>query len=201
MLLFLVPAEKQIRELTGPGFTERWLSWKYATESQRVRSYIKSELDKILASNQYNGHAPVLAPDEVTAVRKNLQNQEIEVDADTIKQVWYLMFRSQFLKSALNRCHECKREFYMYSQGMESEVNCNDVILFWRLQRMIAATSNALRQQVMNIESRRLEKEIKETLDDFSQDQSKKEHLLTGRRVQIAEELSKSLIHSFTLRI
>lgn len=79
----------------------------------------------------------------------------------------------------------------MYSQGMESEVNCNDVILFFRLQRMIASTANALRQQIMNIESRRLEKEIKETLDDFGSDQAKKEQLLTGRRVQIAEELSK----------
>lgn len=189
--LFLVLAQKQISELTGPGFTERWLYWKYASESQRVRSYIKSEVEKILGSNQYHGHPPTLAPDEVTAVRKNLQNQEIEVDGDTIKQVWYLMFRSQFLSSALNRCHECKREFYMYSQGMESEVNCNDVILFFRLQRMMASTANALRQQVMNIESRRLEKEIKETLDDFGSDQAKKEQLLTGRRVQIAEELSK----------
>lgn len=45
----------------------------------------------------------------------------------------------------------------------------------------------------MNIESRRLEKEIKETLDDFGSDQSKKEQLLTGRRVQIAEELSRCL--------
>lgn len=194
-----IAAEKQIRELTGPGFSERWLSWKYCTESQRVRSYIKAELNKILSSNLYNGHPPTLAPDEITAVRKNLQNQEIEVDSDTIKQVWYLMFRSQFLKSALNRAHECKREFYMYQQGMESEVNCNDVILFWRLQRMMAATSNALRQQVMNIESRRLEKEIKETLDDFGQDQAKKEQLLTGRRVQIAEELSKYTISVFLI--
>lgn len=56
---------------------------------------------------------------------------------------------------------------------------------------MMGATANALRQQVMNIESRRLEREIKETLDDFSQDQDKKESLLMGRRVQVAEELKR----------
>ena len=43
----------------------------------------------------------------------------------------------------------------------------------------------------MNREAGRLEREIKMVLEEFAEDPEKKEKLLTGRRVQIAEELSK----------
>jgi len=69
-------------------------------------------------------------------------------------------------------------------------MECNDVVLFWRIQQMLKATANTLRQQIMNREAWRLEKEIREVLEDYSRNEEMKEELLTGRRVTLAEELS-----------
>ena len=62
---------------------------------------------------------------------------------------------------------------------------------------MLRVTANALRQQVMNREARRLEREIKDVLEEFSQEPEKKIKLLTGRRVLLAEELSKYLVYIY----
>ena len=62
---------------------------------------------------------------------------------------------------------------------------------------MLSITANALRQQIVNIEVRRLEREIKDVLDDYAQDKVIKKQLLKGKRVELAEELSNK--HLFLL--
>lgn len=73
----------------------------------------------------------------------------------------------------------------------ESECECDDVVLFWRIGQMIRCTANTLRQQIVNREARRLEQRVKEVLEDWSVDSEKKRTLLTGRRVTLAEELKR----------
>lgn len=49
----------------------------------------------------------------------------------------------------------------------------------------------SLRKSIQNDLARRLEREVKEILDDFSADETLKANLLKGKRVDLAEELSK----------
>lgn len=64
------------------------------------------------------------------------------------------------------------------------------MVFFYRILHILNASSKALRQQTTNIEIQRLSQELKSTLDDFNQDYDKKLSLLTGKRVDLAEELS-----------
>lgn len=187
----LTQTNAYIYEMQGPSFSERWTYWVSKTPEQYLWSSVKHEIEKLFKQAHFINHGPTLSTDELTTIKRNLQGADVDVDYDTIKQVWHPLHRRHFLEKSLQKAADCKRAFYLYHQGLESEIDCNDVVLFWRIQKMLQTTSNALRQQIMNAEARRLEKEIKEVLEDYSQDTDKKKQLLTGRRVVLAEELKR----------
>ncbi|XP_076086526.1 dynamin-like GTPase OPA1, mitochondrial isoform X2 [Mytilus galloprovincialis] len=184
----LQQTESKLKELTGPSTSEQWLSWQYKTEQHKQRDQAKSELDKILSREP--SHKSQLAADELTTVKKNLHSQGVEVDQEFIKETWHHVYRQHFVKKSLSQAQECKKGFYYYKEGFsDSGLDCSDVVLFWRLHRMLQVTSNALRQQVVNNEARRLERIIKEVLEEYSENKNTLKTLLTGRRVTLAEEL------------
>ncbi|XP_047419266.1 dynamin-like 120 kDa protein, mitochondrial isoform X2 [Sciurus carolinensis] len=186
----LKDTENAIENMIGPDWRKRWLYWKNRTQEQSVHNETKNELEKMLKCNEE--HPAYLASDEITTVRKNLESRGVEVDPSLIKDTWHQVYRRHFLKTALNHCNLCRRGFYYYQRHfVDSELECNDVVLFWRIQRMLAITANTLRQQLTNTEVRRLEKNVKEVLEDFAEDNEKKVKLLTGKRVQLAEDLKK----------
>ncbi|XP_032154125.1 dynamin-like 120 kDa protein, mitochondrial isoform X4 [Sapajus apella] len=186
----LKDTENAIENMVGPDWKKRWLYWKNRTQEQCVHNETKNELEKMLKCNEE--HPAYLASDEITTVRKNLESRGVEVDPGLIKDTWHQVYRRHFLKTALNHCNLCRRGFYYYQRHfVDSELECNDVVLFWRIQRMLAITANTLRQQLTNTEVRRLEKNVKEVLEDFAEDGEKKIKLLTGKRVQLAEDLKK----------
>ncbi|XP_075794408.1 dynamin-like GTPase OPA1, mitochondrial isoform X3 [Pelodiscus sinensis] len=186
----LKDTESVIEDMVGPDWKKRWFYWVGRTKEQNIRSETKNELEKMIKCNE--DHAAYLANDEVTTVRKNLEAKGVTVDPCLIKDTWHQVYRRHFLKTALSHCNLCRRGFYYYQRHfVDSELECNDVVLFWRIQRMLAITANTLRQQLTNTEVRRLEKNVKEVLEDFAEDSDKKVKLLTGKRVQLAEDLKK----------
>ncbi|XP_071764634.1 dynamin-like GTPase OPA1, mitochondrial isoform X2 [Centroberyx gerrardi] len=182
--------ESVIGDMVGPDWKQRWMNWTNRTPDQHIRNETKTELERLLKLHE--DHTAYLANDEVTTVRKNLEGRGVEVDPVLIKDTWHQLYRRHFLQKALTHCNLCKRGFYYYQRHfVDSELECNDVVLFWRIQRMLGITANTLRQQLTNTEVRRLEKNVKEVLEDFGEDTEKKTHLITGRRVQLAEDLKK----------
>ncbi|XP_053086964.1 dynamin-like 120 kDa protein, mitochondrial isoform X6 [Pangasianodon hypophthalmus] len=186
----LKDTESVIADMVGPDWKQRWLNWKNRTPEQHVRNETKNELERLLKLHE--DHTAYLANDEVTTVRKNLEARGVEVDPVLIKDTWHQLYRRHFLQKALFHCNLCRRGFHYYQRHfVDSELECNDVVLFWRIQRMLGITANTLRQQLTNTEVRRLEKNVKEVLEDFGEDSEKKVQLITGRRVQLAEDLKK----------
>lgn len=185
--------ERTIEEMFGPGTWESWMRWRSATEEQHKRRQVKTELDKVLQSDKK--HAPSLSYDELTTIRKNVQrNNGLDVEPEFIREVWYPIYRKHFLQQALSRANNGKKAYYLYTtQGSDCPVDCSDIILFWRIQQMVKVTATALRQQVINREAKRLDKEIKEVLDEFGDDEDKKAMLLASKRVALAEEISKAV--------
>ncbi|XP_035380273.1 dynamin-like 120 kDa protein, mitochondrial isoform X3 [Electrophorus electricus] len=185
----LKDTESVIADMVGPNWKQRWMSWTNRTPEQHVRNETKNELERLL--KLHDDHTAYLANDEVTTVRKNLEARGVEVDPVLIKDTWHQLYRRHFLQKSLFHCNLCRRGFYYYQRHfVDSELECNDVVLFWRIQRMLSITANTLRQQLTNTEVRRLEKNVKEVLEDFGEDSEKKVQLITGRRVQLAEDLT-----------
>ncbi|XP_029551428.1 dynamin-like 120 kDa protein, mitochondrial isoform X4 [Salmo trutta] len=186
----LKDTDSVINDMAGPYWKQRWMSWTSRSPEQHICNETKKELERLLKLHE--DHTAYLANDEVTTVRKNLEGRGVDVDPVLIKDTWHQLYRRHFLQKALHHCNLCRRGFYYYQrQFVDSELECNDVVLFWRIERMLLITANTLRQQLINTEVRRLEKNVKEVLEDFGEDNERKVHLITGRRVQLAEDLKK----------
>ncbi|KAJ8708170.1 hypothetical protein PYW08_010536 [Mythimna loreyi] len=177
--------QQELKELTGPGLKERWLYWQSTSDEQARRGEVRNELERLGVAR------PVLSYDEVVAVRDNLRRKGIEVDNDYIRDTWRPVYLKNFLQRAQTRARDCRKSFYLYSQQNGNGKECCEVVMFWRVQQTLRTTANALRQQIGNREAARLDRELREVLDEMAADPELKKKLLSGRRVELAEELKK----------
>lgn len=70
----------------------------------------------------FQKHSPSLSYDELMTVRKILQRSNIDVDNEYIRETWHPVYRRHFLKQSLARAYDCRKGYYLYHQGVESEV-------------------------------------------------------------------------------
>uniref|UniRef100_A0A0N5AQS6 Dynamin-like GTPase OPA1, mitochondrial n=1 Tax=Syphacia muris TaxID=451379 RepID=A0A0N5AQS6_9BILA len=186
----LQEVRKSINQSCGSSSWLQWLTWSSATRENTINQKIQSEIKQLLSQNP--DHKQVLSDDDLTIIRRNLESHGYkEVTNDWIREQWKLAFKKYFLELQKQAAAECRGFYEYYKKGFnDGEIDCQTVILFYRIEKMLDLTCNALRQQIMNTEQRRLEKEIKDVLDDWSQDEEKKKTYLTGKRIELAEELS-----------
>lgn len=183
----------QLTSLLGMSLSQRWLNWKSITPDQRLNQMIQSELEKFLSSQhelESIKHAK-LDEQELQQLKRNLDSQGIEVDTETIQRLWIPYHRNLFLGNEIARASECRRIFYFYENDLESGTDCSHVLFFWRIKRMLEFTANSLRRQILEQECRRIEREILDVLEEYSEDETKKAKLLSGKRVELAEELKR----------
>ena len=186
--------EKRLKAETGPGFRERWFSWRSTTPLQRAAKEILTELDKLQKNLEQRKvpHLSDLTADDVSAVRKNLELKKVPVEGETVRHLWGLLRERAFLRDATKRSENCKGSFYHHQRGtLDEETNCDDVLLFSRVRRMISQTSRSLAQQIDESEVRRFERELKRTVNEIGQSPERLGELFSGKRVDLAEKLKQ----------
>ncbi|WKX97122.1 hypothetical protein Q1695_013071 [Nippostrongylus brasiliensis] len=183
--------KQQLTDARGPGWVSRWILWQTPSAENHFSGAVQDELGVMLSNNPE--HKQSLTDEDILVIKRNLETKGIiEVPTETIRRQWNLMYKKHFLEKLVQNSRDCQSLYQHYRQGFnESDIDCQAVILFHRVQRMVKLTCNALRQQITNTEQRMLEKEIKDVLDDWSQEPEKKQKYLTGRRVDLAEELKQ----------
>ncbi|KAK6016330.1 dynamin family protein [Ostertagia ostertagi] len=187
----LAVVNQQLKEARGPGFINRWVFWHTPSADNHFASAVQDELTPMLASDTEPKQS--LSDEDVLVIKRNLETKGvIEVPTETVRRQWNLIYKKYFLEKIIQNSRDCLSLYQHYRQGFnEGDIDCQAVVLFHRIQRMVKLTCNALRQQITNAEQRMLEKEVKDVLDEWSQDAEVKRKYLTGRRVDLAEELKQ----------
>ncbi|KAE9418266.1 hypothetical protein Angca_005908, partial [Angiostrongylus cantonensis] len=187
----LALVDQQLSDARGPGWISRWVFWRTPTAENHFASAVQDELMTMLGNDPE--HKQALSDEDLLVVKRNLETKGvIEVPSETIRRQWNLIYKKHFLEKTIQNGRDCQSLYQHYRQGFnENDIDCQTVVLFYRIRKMLKLTCNALRQQITNSEQRRLEREVKDVLDEWSQEPEKKQEYVTGRRVDLAEELKQ----------
>lgn len=201
----LEQTNRKIEEMVGKSTIGSYWNWHTNSKDQVLNRAISAELTPLLKNRDIveAEHPNTLSEEEVLTIRKSLEmknkvnlpesNQECH---KFIRNMWYQLYRKQFLINKIQHCKGCNRLYHSYKNEIvlapdndlvmqmsnrsrngkhrkgKHEMNerknphhgFSEVVLFWRISKMLEQSANAVRQQMMNYESKRLEKHVEEVL-------------------------------------
>lgn len=185
----------QLQDKFGYSYFQQWLKWKSAPSAVQVRDkLIFKELVRLLQSKS----SLQLYEGDIMTVKNNVKlvaaNAELadDIKKEHVQAMWQLAYRSFFLENCRKICSACHEFFSFYKQGFTDQgLDCKEVEFFWRVNRILEGTASALRLQISSVEARRFERNLREVLEQVSEDEKFKCEHIVGRRVDLAERLIK----------
>ncbi|KAI0989796.1 hypothetical protein GJ496_009520 [Pomphorhynchus laevis] len=189
-----ISLQEKRKDTFGHSLTDQWLKWKSKPTPDQINNWrVYNELTRLLQSKL----SLKLYEGDIMTVKNNLTTElpneiEANITDKKIQSMWPLACRSFFLENCQQICYACNQFFSFYQKGFTDQgLDCKEVEFFWRVNRILETTANALRLQISSIEARRLERILRDVLDDLSNDEQFKKENIVGRRVDLAERLIK----------
>lgn len=121
--------ENSLKDLLGPGWYERWTTWKYKTDDQKRNSAIAQALQVLLQNRNVIENPNQLSEEEVLTIRKSIEINNPKINLGTshnevhanIRAIWYQLYRRHFLVSSIKHCQGCSRRYYAYSRSASNQ--------------------------------------------------------------------------------
>lgn len=134
-----------LSDMLGPSVSAQWLYWQSMTPEQLINQKIASELQKM--SNCRTVETNHLNQNEILTVLQNLQNIGITTKPENVNAIWEYIFLDNFYRNTIQGIHEC-RNLYRLNDFSKHKLGCNDVLLFFKIHKLVQNTVVFLRQQI-----------------------------------------------------
>jgi optic atrophy protein 1 len=182
--------QRQIAEARGPTFAQQWAYWQ-STKPEHLRfKATVAELAHYFEPGVRIETAGLAAEDvkalQVTIDRKYGQT----VTEDFVHDTYKTLHKQHFLSLAIVSAGQCRRKFGADPEGNNppNGLKCNDVLLFWRIQKVLKSSGNILRLEAMDYK-KRVAETVRDVLDEMIEEEDAKYELIHGPRVTLAEEI------------
>lgn len=115
----------------------------------------------------------------------------IEATEADIDDVWRDLYPTRWIAALEKNAAHCRGSFQKYKDGKvsceSSRLQCEDVMLWWRMDRALEMSAANLRQFMLTEGVDTLANELQNSLDNLSENDIVE--LIKGRQVELAEEL------------